>query len=248
MSTAPPPPLPPLQPAPPPSKSGIPLALIIIGGVLLVIFIIAALAGLAAPLIIKMRKKGDQVMAVSHGRNLTLSLNGFSTEYGSFPDRETAKQVIALTDTSLDLTGDTANDYFRQIIAAGIVKSEDPFFAISAYSRHTPDNNFVGTHALQAGEVGFGYIMNGDKAMPGNDPEAVIAATPLLMGGRNGEFDPKPMAGRAVLIRLDSSVKLARIRPDHQVDLGNGKTLLDTGPDTVWGNAVAPVIKPPKAR
>lgn len=39
-----------------------------------------------------------------------------------------------------------------------------------------------------------------------------------------------------------------RIQPDHQVDLGNRKTLLDTGADTIWGTAVNPVIKPPKAR
>ncbi|MCF7734603.1 MAG: hypothetical protein K9N23_23170 [Akkermansiaceae bacterium] len=164
MSTA-PPPLPQnnLQPVLPPSKSGIPLAVIIIGGILLVVFIIAALAGLATPQIIKMRKKGDQVNAMSKGRVIAMLMHDFPMEYGSFPDRETAKQVSALTDTSLDLTGDTANDYFRQFIAVGFVK-------------------------------------------------------------------------------------LDRIRPDHQVDLGNSKTLLDTGANTIWGTAVTPVIKPPKVR
>ena len=38
---------------------------------------------------------------------------------------------------------------------------------------------------------------------------------------------------------------MRRIRADRKVPVGNAKTLLDTGPDTLRGPAIKPVIKPP---
>jgi hypothetical protein len=242
-----PPPLPPatFPPPPSPTKSGIPLPLIIVG----VVFLgIAMLAGIAAPVILRMRKKGDQVMAMSNGKNMVLALNDFQAEYGSFPDRGTAKLVAASTRTSLDLGGDTANDYFRQLIAAGFARSEEPFWAKTAYSPYPPENHMTGNEALRAGEVGFGYVMNGDQALGSANLDQIIAVTPLFKNQTNGEFDSSPLAGKAVLVRLDSSVVFRTIRPDGKVEVGNGKTLLNTGEDTLWGVDVTPVIKPPKVR
>lgn len=249
MSTT-PPPLPPttMQPPPSPAKSGIPRPLIIVGVVGVIVVGIAVLAGIAAPVFLRMRKKGDQVMAMSSGKAMVLALTDFQFEYGSFPDRETAKLVAAKTRTQLDLGSDTSNDYFRQLIAAGIARSEDPFWAITPYSPMRPDNNITGSEALKPGEVGFGYIMNGDHSLGNDNPDRIIAVTPLFNAQTSGEFDPRPLDSKAVVVYLDGSVKAVTISPDRKLGLGKGKTLLDTGADTIWGAGVTPVIKAPKKR
>jgi len=244
-----PPPLPAaaLQPPPPP-KTGIPLPLILCGIVGVLVVGIAILAGLAAPALRRTKKKADQVMALNNGRSMMLAMNDFSAEYDSLPDRETARKVAADSHSSLDLSGDTANDYFRQLIAAGVVRAEDGFWAKTPYSPKRPDNNITGSEALKAGEVGFGYLMNGGRAIGATDPNRIIAVTPLFQAQTNGEFDPGPLGGKAVLVRLDGSVKLTPIRPDRKVEVAGRKTLLDTGADTVWGTETTPVIKAPQPR
>ena len=87
---------------------------------LVVIVIIAALAGLTAPMVIRQRKKADQTEAVSNARQIGLALFEFETAYGSFPDSTTAPTVTENTGTTLTFGGSTANDYFRQLIAAEI--------------------------------------------------------------------------------------------------------------------------------
>jgi prepilin-type N-terminal cleavage/methylation domain-containing protein len=216
---------------------------------LVVIVIIAALAGLTAPKLISMRKKGDQVVAMNNGRNMVLAMSDFSAEYGSFPDRESAKLVTENTGSKLNLNGDSANDYFRQIIAAGILRQEEPFWSKTPYSPRRPDNIVTGNQALEPGEVGFGYIMGADgKAIPGDDPNRIIAATPLLNATTQGQFDPGPLDSKAALVYLDQSVKLQQIREDKKVSVTKGKTLLDSGEGTIWGAEVKPVIKAPKKR
>ncbi|MCX6878764.1 MAG: hypothetical protein NTW21_33875 [Verrucomicrobia bacterium] len=247
MSTS-PPPLPVASFQPPPPAKGIPLPLIIIGVVVLCVIGIAMLAGLAAPGFVCMRKKAEQVVAMNNGRSLILALNDFNAEYGSFPDRETAKQVAARTQTPLDLTGDTANDYFRQLIAAGVAESEDPFYAKTSSSPKRPDNKMTGNEALKAGEVGFGYLLNGERAIGDDDPNRILAVTPLSRTGTSGQFDAQPFDHRAIVVRVDGSVKPEPLLEDGRLLLGRNKTLLDTGPNTIWGTAIKPVIKPPKTR
>jgi len=219
---------------------------------LVVIVIIAALAGIAAPQLIRMRKKGDQVVAMKNGGNMVLALTDFCNEYGSFPDKDTAKAVTDGTGSTLSLTGDFSNDYFRQLIAAGVTKSEDPFYAKTPYSPRRPDNNTKGSEALKAGEVGFGYIMNGNTpvstALSNDDPNRIIAVAPLLNATAKGEFDASPL-DKAIFVYLDQSVKVMTIRDDNKkVVLNGNKTLLDSGENTIWGADIKPVIKVPKKK
>src|SRR6478609_2497214 len=86
---------------------------------LVVIVIIAALAGLTAPMVIRQRKKADQTEAVSNARQIGLAMLDFENEYASYPDSSTATAVATATGSNLPLSGSTANDYFRQLIAGG---------------------------------------------------------------------------------------------------------------------------------
>ncbi|MCF7731611.1 MAG: type II secretion system GspH family protein [Akkermansiaceae bacterium] len=213
---------------------------------LVVITIIVALAGLSVPQITRTLKAKDRLLATHNATQLFAGLSEFSQEYGSLPDRSTATAVIDRTDTKLKLDGDSANDYFRQLIAAGLIRSEDPFYAPTANSKRKPDNIFDGDDALKPGEVGFGYILNGNSAMPLDYPGRFIAVSPLTNAAK-GEFDPGAYWDKVVALCADGSVQHLDIRPDsHKAHVAKGKTLLETGPGTRWGTEIHPVIKAPK--
>lgn len=217
---------------------------------LVVIVIIAALAGLAAPQIIKHRKKADQTEAVSNARQIGMALFEFETAYGSFPDTSTGEQVTENTQTQLSLAGNTANDFFRQLLATEIASSEEIFYAKSAYSKK-PDNVFNSSaKALEAGEVGFGYIMNGDRALSSaGNPARPVAAAPLKFPFASGQFDSDYYDARAVVLRIDNSVQsLQVVKSTGIAMIGGGKNLLQSGEETIWGSDVTPTMVNPQAK
>ncbi|BCX47212.1 hypothetical protein HAHE_11200 [Haloferula helveola] len=215
----------------------------------MVIVIIAALAGLSAPMILRQRKAADRTQATSNAKQLSLALIEFDQEFGSFPDNDTAELVSDATGTDLTLSGDSSNDYLRQLVAYGI-QSEDIFYAKTTYTRE-PDNVISTGKALDAGEVGFGYVMltgNVAQNTAGNPGRPVLVA-PLLDASTNWEFDPDPYGGKAVILKLDTSVDQPLIRDkDKYVTVGGGRTLQQTGDDTVWGTASTPMLAAPRKR
>lgn len=218
---------------------------------LVVIVIIAALAGLTAPMVIRQRKKADQTEAVSNARQVGFALFEFETAYGSFPDSTTGPTVIENTGTELTFGGNTANDYFRQLIAAEISQSEAMFYAKTGFSKK-PDNVFnTSQNALGDGEVGFGYIMNTNTAFStAGNPARPIVVAPLAYPFETGKFDVDFYDAKAVILRIDNSVQSVPVmRQSKLAQLGGGKTLLVTGQDTVWGDeSVVPTIVNPKAK
>lgn len=222
---------------------------------LVVIVIIAALAGLTAPMVIRQRKKADQTEAVNNARQIGLALFEFETAYNSFPDKNTVADVTTNTGTSLTLGSSSSNDFFRQLIAAEISSSEGMFYAKAAYSKK-PDNIFnTADKALANGEVGFGYLMNNDVAFStaGNPARPLVCAPLFSADGKsisaNGEFDLDLYDLKAVVLRIDNSVtSLPLLRNTKLAQLGGGKNLLSTGVDTVWGEGVTPKIIPPLAK
>lgn len=215
---------------------------------LVVIVIIAALAGLTAPMVIRQSRKADQTDAVNNARQIGLALFEFETAYGSFPDSTTATTVKENTETQLSLGTANANDYFRQLIAAEICNSESMFYAKTAFTKK-PDNVFnTSQKALAKGEVGFGYIMKGDNTAFGTagNPSRPIIAAPLLYPFSTGQFDSDFFDSKAVVLRIDNSVQSLQIlKTSKLAQLGGGKHLLQTGDETVWGTGVTPTIVNP---
>jgi prepilin-type N-terminal cleavage/methylation domain-containing protein len=216
---------------------------------LVVIVIIAALAGLSAPMILRQRKAADRTQGINNAKQIGLALLEFDQEFGSFPDNDTAETVKDSTGSELNLSGDTSNDYFRQLIAYGI-QSEDIFYCKASYTRK-PDKVFTAGKALEPGEVGFGYIMldaTTAQNTSGNPGRTVVAA-PLIAGKTDFTFDGDPFGDKAVLLRLDNSVEAPLIRKsDMKVSVGNGKTLEQGGDESVWGTDITPVMKAPGER
>jgi prepilin-type N-terminal cleavage/methylation domain-containing protein len=217
---------------------------------LVVIVIIAALAGLTAPMVIRQRKKADQTEAVNNAKQIGLAMFEFSDAYGSFPDNTTGEQVKENTGTELTFAGGSSNDFFRQLIAAEISQSEAMFYAKTNYTKK-PDNVYnTSSNALAAGEVGFGYIMNGETAFgTAGNPSRPIVAAPLAgttTPAADGTFDVDMYDSKAVVLRIDNSVQsLNVLKTSKQAQMGGGKTLLQTGADTVWGADVSPKMVAP---
>ncbi|MGL4399646.1 MAG: type II secretion system protein [Luteolibacter sp.] len=213
---------------------------------LVVIVIIAALAGLTAPMVIRQRKKADQTEAVNNARQIGLALFEFETEYAKFPDSETAEAVAKATETTA-ASGDTANDRFRQLIRSGIAQSEAMFYAKTSFTKK-PDNVYnTDQEALKEGEVGFGIITKSDGkglSAAGNPSRPIIAAP--FTEALDGKFDSDFYDGKAVVLKLDNSVTSLNIVKTSGNVLMNGKGLLATGDDTVWGTETTPQFAYPK--
>ena len=106
---------------------------------LVVIAIIAALAGLATPVILKARKSADLTQATNNLRNLAVFLFEFENEYGTFPSE------TIYTENSNRFRnasgGQSANDLLGLLIAGNFTDSEEIFYAKGgARSSKKPDN------------------------------------------------------------------------------------------------------------
>ena len=208
---------------------------------LVVIVIIAALAGLTAPMVIRQRKKADQTEAVNNARQIGMALFEFESEYGNFPDKASGEAVTAATGETVT-DGSAANDKFRQLIAAGIAQSEAMFYAKSSYSKK-PDGIIapISSKALEKGEAGFGILTKSDGtglSAAGNPSRPIIAA-PFKVA-MDGTFDPDFYDSKAVVLKLDNSVSSFTIVKATSEVLINGKKMLETGEGTVWGTEAPP--------
>ena len=217
---------------------------------LVVIVIIASLAGLTAPMVIRQRKKADQTEATSNARQIGLAMFEFETEYGSFPENVLAgtnpgtQQPYLPDATNYTLGTTSSNDYFRQLFAANITNSEAMFFAKDGEARK-PDGVITAGGALIAGEVGFGYLMKSatDGLSTAGNPARVIAASPVLTATT---FNPDPFDKKAVILRIDNSVASVNIKADNTALVGGNKDLFEGGAtDTIWGASINPIMKIP---
>jgi prepilin-type N-terminal cleavage/methylation domain-containing protein len=215
---------------------------------LVVIVIIAALAGLTAPMVIRQRKKADQTEAVNNARQIGLGLMEFETEYSSYPDSTTADAVTTATGNT-PKTGSTANALFHQLFAAGYTQSEAMFYCKSAYTKKPDGDISTSTKALDAGETGFGIIMNGTAAFnASSNPGRPICAAPFTSDVAEDTFDKDIFDGKAVILKIDNSVVSANINPTSKKVTLNGKLLLDTSEGSLFEGSSPtwsyPVAKP----
>jgi prepilin-type N-terminal cleavage/methylation domain-containing protein len=195
---------------------------------LVVIAIIAALAAMATPVILKQKKKADMTEAVNNAKQIFYLMIEFDGDFGEFPS-DASSADIDTTGTGITLGTSTSNDFFKQFIAGGYTKSEEIFYAKSTITKK-PDNVLKGD-ALEAGECGFAYVAN--------QSTSVNSGRPLVMAPmeESGEFfNPDPYDNKAVVLRIDGSVKQLRVNQAKKAVLTGADTLFDTGEDTVWGS------------
>lgn len=205
---------------------GMALAGLITGYLGLAICMIAVMAGLAAPLIMSQQKKAYQTQAISHARQIGLALYEFEDEFGFYPNAETAKLVAEKNHTP-EITGESSNARFRQLITSGITSSEEFFYARTSMSRK-PDGLVMDNYAIASGECGFGYIDNIPPNIPDSRP---IAMAPFISG--TTRFDSEPFSGKAIILWTDNSVRSYPIDRTTEEVIIDGKSILDPS-HPVW--------------
>jgi len=219
---------------------------------LVVIVIIASLAGLTAPMVIRQRKKADQTEATSNARQIGLALFEFETDFGSFPGTSSLTELNTVGGPYVGVTvkgaaGGNSNGYFKQLMQAGMTQSEAMFYAKTPLSKKPDGDISTDAKALAAGEVGFGYITNGPgvgMSTSGNPARAVVA-TPLIADG--SKFDAEPYDKNAVILRIDNSATSIKIVPTGATTsgpafVGGVDLMLATNP--IWGSTT-PTMNPP---
>jgi type II secretory pathway pseudopilin PulG len=219
MTTLPQPP--PDAPAPPPSEAALRSHrwwrwIWVVG----VFSMVAVLAGLTSPLVIRSRKKSDQTEAISNARQIGLALFEFQAEYGKLPDETTIAAVQSQKGSLLPMGTKTSNDFFRQLLASEMTQREGMFYAKGDGVRK-PDENINGSAALAKRECGFSYFLG---ATDTNNPDRPIVVAPMIPG--TDRFDPEPFKGKAVILRIDNSVTSGLIDEHGHVIL-NGRNMMD---------------------
>lgn len=195
---------------------------------LVVIAIIASLAAMATPVIMKQQKKAAMTEATSNAKQVFYLMVDFDNDFGEFPGDETAIDELS------GYSGNNSNDYLAQLIEGGYTQSEEIFYAKGGGSSNKKPDNVTSTKSdqLKTGECGFAYIKN--QSTSDN------SARPIVMApyDTNKKFKKDPYDGKAVVLRIDGAVKQLRLgKNDLLAKIPGGKTLFETGSDTVWGSS-----------
>jgi prepilin-type N-terminal cleavage/methylation domain-containing protein len=214
---------------------------------LVVIVIIASLAALSAPMIMGQVKKAAKAEAISNSKQIGLAMFEFDSDYGSYPDGDTFTQVNdAFPDAEVKApaSASDSNSFFLQLFQAGIVKSEEIFYAKADGIIKGDGDISSSTEALAANENGFGYVMNGTDAYSSSgNTSRVLLVTPLVKG--SDDFDVNPFGGIAVVFKVDNSVSALKIRAADGEESGPA---IIAGDDFLkakfWGTTTPTIVKP----
>ena len=184
--------------------------------------------------------------SVSNAKQMYLVLLDFESDYGYFPDDNSAARDKALS----GFTGSYSNDYLGQLIEGGYTKSEEIFYAMDKrYSRRIPDDVISPfSQILEKNECGFSYVMVEEKGKHRGLSTKDNGSIPILVTPLVNEWGSCEMTSydkRAVYLRVDGSARSERLRPsDQKILIGGGMTLFDKGASTVWGSLNPVVLLP----
>ena len=165
-------------------------------------------------------------MVANNLRQLGLALFEFESEFNEFPSAKTAALVKEATESKLELKGETADDCFRQLIAAGIMAEEVAFEIFSV--RLIPEK---ADPAAKPPKWVFAYDAGGKAD---GDPRRPLAFYPLVQGKTT--FDHGPLGGKAVILFIDNSVRSFPINKEGNVII-DGKDLFNPEQSYFGGKA-----------
>jgi hypothetical protein len=177
-------------------------------------------AGIAGKVALQ-ETRARQTEAITNLRQIGLALFEFETEYGFFPNAETAVLVKQATEYKGELKAETANDCFFQLVVAGIVQDLSIFTLGKKVERPG-----AAPFPLAAGRLEkcfFAYLPTRNSA---GHPGRPLVVAPLIKGTML--FDKKVFAGKAVVMRKDNSVTSVAIDEEGRAMI-DGRDLFDPG-------------------
>ncbi|WP_035615692.1 DUF1559 domain-containing protein [Haloferula sp. BvORR071] len=184
----------------------------------------------------KAKLAATRTVAINNLKQIGVALIEFDSEYGAYPNAETAKDVKEATGTEFKLEGKTSNDFFRQLLLAGL--KNEKLFQFGAPAKPADNKFTTESEAFARGECEFAYFPG---ASASNDPSRPLVVAALLPGKM--EFDPAVFDGKAVVLRNDLSVTVQPINEKGEV-IVNGKSLLD--PSQPYWQGKKPEVAWPK--
>lgn len=200
---------------------------------MVVIAILAALASIGYGPILDHMNDGDRQKASSNLKSLHTTLLAFKNDQGAYPCDSTAENITEKLGDSYfgELTGETSNPYFRQLIAVQPDLGEKPFFAkISCAGKIIMDEGkgVYNGKALEKGENAFAYVMQpteeGKKPISKtNAPLAMTSVYPQAKSapyaGDDIKFDMASFRGHVFVLFGDGSVRdIKGLEPDEMDD------------------------------
>ncbi len=209
----------------------------VILAVLLGCFVLAAL-----PVIFSCKGCGHgSARTVRNAKQVGYALFNFESDYGHYPNDETAKELLEKYDVDFLSSTGGSNFYFSQLIAGGYMDQEGPFHVNGVNVE--PDNNQSDPEELlKSGEVGFAYVMWESRAgIPERGPLVIAYLEP-------GELRLPPKkwlsnkSRRMVVLNDDMSVMVYRASRDGTVEY-NGKDYFDWS-QSHWGGQKPKIVWP----
>jgi prepilin-type N-terminal cleavage/methylation domain-containing protein len=197
---------------------------------LIVITIIAVLAGIALPAYNGVKERGDQTKDLSNAKQIAFALRQFAVDHnGSYPSKGPAATYDDPAATTL-ATGAFSNDAFWWLFPnggeSGYLQTEQIFAVTgSAYTRSTPDNRLdtaaaaTRSQTLAAGENSYAYVSGLTDTSPSTFPLVADGFIPVSPG----RYDPSKSnpggvwgAKKAIVVFCDSSGQIMRVNPTNQ--------------------------------
>jgi prepilin-type N-terminal cleavage/methylation domain-containing protein len=219
---------------------------------LIVITIIAVLAGIALPAYNGVKERGDQTKDLSNAKQIALSLRQFAIDNnGSYPSKPPAADYSSASGTPT-----TSNDAFWWLFP-NYLQSEQIFAVTgSAYTPGSPDNRLdpAGasgrTDTLKVGENSYAYVSGLTDTSPPTFPiiadgfSSTVGTYATNKAQRGGVWSGK----KAVVVFCDSSAQiLSTNATSHQVERvgSNGqKTNMFIGASDWFDATLNPVLNP----
>ena len=202
---------------------------------LVVISIIALLAGLALPALNNARREGYKIQDVNNLKQVGLTIKLYSNDYdGLYPLRWDATKPRNEQTLEADAP-QNSNEAFRALFGAGILKDERVFFT-QGWTRVRKGDNNIGnppdfTQALEKGENSFTYFAGLSEGVNSLYPLACNpwAGGPISYNENGGFIVPSLNAGihggtGINLLRVDGSVSWIPKAGGTNIKLGGGGT------------------------
>ncbi len=192
---------------------------------MVVVAIIATLAGIAFGPIMRQMKKGAETEALQNAKNIFTALTTFKDETGQYPSDATAAR-LAERFKDYDFgptTGEYSNCYFRQLFYTVLDNEKNFYCAVDSelgYKVEKPDNEVHSGKALARGENGFSYVMHDEGRSLGTSSMHIpIIVTPVDEGGPGDKIviDGKSFSKKILAVRLDGSAEWVPLDENEDV-------------------------------